>query len=103
LYTRHPWIAERSLSLLCGARLPEEDDLYADLFRALGDYLGKHPHDEERKLLSKLPLAFKYCGDFKRARQLFQRAAAAVGRDSGAGATREGDGTSDGGGHADRA
>ncbi len=78
LYTRHPWIAERSLSLLCGARLPEEDYLYTDLFHALRDYLLRgRPYAPERKLTTLLPLAFKYRGDFARARQLFARAAEA--------------------------
>ncbi len=77
LYTRHPWIAERALGLLCGHRLPEEMDLYADLFRALGTLLAETSRPEERKLLTMLPLAFKYRSNFEMARHLFQRAAAA--------------------------
>ncbi|HQK14880.1 MAG TPA: hypothetical protein PLJ78_13165, partial [Anaerolineae bacterium] len=77
LYTRHPWIAERALGLLCGHRLPEEIDLYADLFHALSVLLAETSRPEERKLLTKLPLAFKYRGDWATARRLFPLASAA--------------------------
>ncbi len=75
LYTRHPWIAERALTLLTTAsRLSEERYLYQDLFAALGRVLGADPTAEERKLTTKLPLAFKYQGRIPEARRLFQQA-----------------------------
>jgi tetratricopeptide (TPR) repeat protein len=74
LSTRHPWIAERALGLLAGSRLPEERYLYQDLFAALGRVLGADPGAEERKLTTKLPLAFKYQGRIAEARRLFQQA-----------------------------
>jgi tetratricopeptide (TPR) repeat protein len=77
LSTRHPWIAERALGLLAGRRLPEERYLYQDLFAALGRVLGADPGAEERKLNTKLPLAFKYQGCIAEARRLFQQASQA--------------------------
>ena len=77
LYTRHPWIAERALSLLAGPRLPEEEYLYRDLFAALGRLLAVDPSAEERKLTTLLPLAFKYQGRIPAARRLFQQASQA--------------------------
>ncbi len=77
LYTRHPWIAEQALQILCGPYLEEENYLYQDLFAALQGLLQAAAPPEERKLLSMLPLAFRYRGDFDRARQLFQQAAQA--------------------------
>ncbi len=74
LYTRHPWIAERALQLLAGRRLPEERYLYQDLFAVLGGLLAADPLAEERKLTTKLPLAFKYQGRIEEARRLFERA-----------------------------
>ncbi|MCS6993055.1 MAG: tetratricopeptide repeat protein, partial [Anaerolineales bacterium] len=82
LYTRHPWIAERALGLLCGTRLPEQEYLYDDFYRALGAFLAAHPQDETRKLLSKLPLAFKYRGEFASARHLFRHAVEADPKDA---------------------
>lgn len=63
LYTRHPWIAERVITLLASNRLPGERYLYEDLFRALGALLASDPEAEELKLLTKIPLAFKYRGE----------------------------------------
>ncbi len=77
LYTRHPWIAERALSLLAAFRLPEERYLYQELFMALGQMLSSLPQAEERKLTTKLPLAFKYQGRLEEARRLFQQASQA--------------------------
>ena len=78
LYTRHPWIAEHALQHLCARYIEEEDYLYEDLFRALGEYVREHPGAEERKLSTLLPLAFKYQDDMVRARQLFRCAARAL-------------------------
>ena len=75
LSTRHPWIAEAALGLLCGRYLPEETYLYHDLYRALGGLLQSNPLLPERKLLGMLPLAFKRRGETERARQLFKLAA----------------------------
>ena len=77
LYTRHPWIAERALSLLAGPHLPEERYLYQDLFTALGETLSATPYAAERKLTTMLPLAFKYQGNIPEARRLFQLASQA--------------------------
>jgi len=82
LSTRHPWIAERALGLLAGRRLPEERYLYQDLFAALGRVLGADPGAEERKLTTKLPLAFKYQGRIAAARRLFQQASQADPKDA---------------------
>jgi len=81
LYTRHPWIAEHALQHLCGHYIEEEDYLYEDLFRTLGEYIHEHPEAEERKLSTMLPLAFKYRGDIARARRLFRYAAQALPKD----------------------
>jgi tetratricopeptide (TPR) repeat protein len=81
LSTRHPWIAERALGLLAGSRLPEERYLYQDLFAALGRVLGADPGAEERKLTTKLPLAFKYQGRIAEARRLFHQATQANPKD----------------------
>ncbi len=83
LYTRHPWIAERALSLLAGSsRLPEERYLYQDLFHALGRVLESNPTAKERKLTTLLPLAFKYQGNIPEARRLFHQATQANPKDA---------------------
>ena len=75
LNTRHPWIAEAALGLLCGRYLPEDAYLYRDLYHALGSLLQSNSLLPERKLLSQLPLAFKRRGQIEQSRQLFKLAA----------------------------
>ena len=78
LSTRHPWIAEKALEFLCGPYVAEENYLYRDLYRALGELLQSDPLSDERKLLSKLPIAFKRKGEIERARKIFKLASEAA-------------------------